>query len=462
MIKFSMRAQSLLLISLTMAVVSAKKTKLVVLVARHGITSKPDANEIKEKGNMEDRVLTPEGLRGSYYLGKLIGKKHGRYLTDNFTPEKHHFIASLRNRCILSAESIGLGVFKPFKFKAAEGQTKEGHLPPIGPAAFQDGLDTQKPPQSFNPITVTTFGPERQILNFAESKNCPALSKRENQSRKTFFMENWNTFQPFVDELVALGLLEKYTEKENIKAKTIQNLCLNIIGESHAKVDHKHSAKTLNQCLMFINILTFDSFRDPAISRLRFSGIWSMIKPHIDKIDTKSFSEFLGIIGHEKTVATLVQMVKPHIKDCLLRTYQSRYAGGSPLRPDEECTSQVDYSSNVILNFYESNDGQMHVGIAHNGKPLLFCSTRDCTLKEFREKFESRVDPNPALLCGLVEKEPKFEFELDAISIAIMATFLALLMLVGVLFSVYRKFEKRRDTELASRVASHTMELVQP
>lgn len=411
---------------------------------------------------MEERILSPPGLRGSYDLGRLVSMKYSKFLTDNFTPEKHHFIASLKNRCMLSAATIGLGMFKPFNFKAEEGHYEGSHLPPIGNAIFQDSLDREKVPQGFSPIPVTTFNGERQTLNFSVSKNCPKLKKNESKLRKLFFKENWTSFKALVDELVSQGKLQSYTTSDEINPKIVHSVCLVTVGDYYTKENHGIPTSTYEQCLMFLNIITFDAFRDPVVRKFRYTGIWNMIKPYISMLNSKSAPEFVSIVGHEKTVATMVHMAKPKIEDCLLDTYKNKFTENKTVNPDQECWSQVDFSSNVLLEVYETADGKMYVSAAHNGQPVHLCNTGDCTLEQFKERFEKESDPNPALLCGLIEEKKGFEFQLNPVTIAIGVTFLVLLVLVVLLFLVYRQFEKRRETEFAAHENTHGVELVQP
>lgn len=416
-----------LLISIIQPQLAKYKVEQVTEFCRHGARTAfvyfPNATTIRDLGS---GILTPNGHRMHYMLGKQIRKQYPSIFNDNLTSKDVEILASSVERTHLSALSQMAGLFPLGQGKNITSKDPDSWTPQFQGYNVTSDIGDFALPAGYRPVPINIISIEQDFLFLPkEGKiSCPAGYKLDVKARK----ESYAKFNYVV------GDLGEQLENIGFSSKTLyltDAWDINTLGQfsSEIKCYINYYGKVPDELPLAIwdRLERFNAFKffmdyyDRRIvtykgemsARAFLAGMEEFVNEGPNRKKFRLFS------GHDTSLYPYTIGFNLTDLQCNLDLVQGRNV-------TRRCEKAPGFASNYIFELASKHD-QYYVRILYNNVPVKICKDFDddyCEFLTFRKVFSDLMINNevPFLdICGneeaLNSRETAFllTYESDAI-----------------------------------------------
>lgn len=375
----------LLLLVLAGEIATARTTKAIIALNRHGSRYSYSSVERKEVQGQ----LSNNGIRQSYGLGRYLRHRYADFFPKRFNFNNNFILASESSRCRQTAQGIMMGLYDLGSLDEELAVKKEFFYPQWRGFVFDSDLKTALP-RGFQPVPVHSLAPhENYAFKSWFAEVCPKIAS-------VVHYEDKKAIAPIIER--ANALLPKLQNSEFNYRNIVNKDKMTSIREFSAVTDFIISQHGLGKKLgldeatfseverLHIAMINHGYFRDLTINRYIFTEHATYVVKELEEVQKRlkngeSVNRFYLMSGHDINLTLYLVIAGLVETDCV--------------KPDGKCTLNPPFASVITFEVYEE-EKQHYVEAAYNGDPIPWCQTLEgnrCTLDQFIDVLRGRMLP---------------------------------------------------------------------
>jgi hypothetical protein len=329
-------------------------------------------------------MLTQNGHRMAYLLGKYIRQKFPGFFSDRMNSGDTFVYASALPRCRRTAQAVLQGIYDFGTLPEAFEVDKRFAIPEWDNLNVSIDFPTTLPAGA-QPVPIHSFlEVENHVFQPDRSDICPSV-------RRKLTIESPTEVAPM---LKAINELLPKLRNEVFDYRKLVNKDVLTTLKDFSFPDYYHSQRYLGNSLglseadylrferIDAQVMAYETFRIPEISKYLFT--------ELARVMIGRFEELQRDLGTTKDIRRLV-LFSGHDTNVYGALLAAGLAKNDCLRDEGECTINPRYAAVLLFEVYEESD-QFFVETTHNDEKILFCPRedgKDCTLAQFIQRLKA-------------------------------------------------------------------------